>query len=139
MSDGPATHGPRPAESDAQALHDAAVLEMLADDLVDVVLIDVGVPDSVGVDHGNRPLLAAIEAARLVDANLAGAGKLEALDAVLGVVAHLLRAAVVAALLAVGALVAAEEDVALVIAHVDPGALPELNGAAEGGVRSNSE
>src|SRR5262245_52210422 len=108
---------PRPGNLDAQTLDDASVLQMLGDDLVNVLLVDVGVPDGVGIDDHHRPLLAAVETSRLVDAHLARAGKLEALHAVLGVVAHLLRAAVGAALLAVGALVAAEEDMTLVVAH----------------------
>src|SRR5262245_58904702 len=66
--------GPRPAESDAQALDDAAVLKMLADDLVDVVLVDVGVPDGVGIDHNTRPFLAAVKAPRLVDAHFTRSG-----------------------------------------------------------------
>src|SRR5688572_1279841 len=90
---------------------------MLVDDLVDVLAIHVGIPDRIGVDHHDRALLAAVEASRLIDAHLAGPGELQALDAVLGVVAHLLRAAAVAALLAFLALVAAEKDMFPVVAH----------------------
>src|SRR5258707_1153257 len=50
-----------------QPLDDTAVLEVLLDDLVDVGLVDVGVPDRVGVDDNARAFLAAVEAARLVD------------------------------------------------------------------------
>src|SRR5688500_178873 len=90
---------------------------MLVDELVDVLAVHVGVPDRVGVDHHDRALLAAVEASRLVDAHLAGPGELQALDAILGVVAHFLRAAAVAALLAFLALVAAEENVLAIVAH----------------------
>src|SRR5688572_23685928 len=54
-----------------EALDDAAVLQMLFDDLVDVGLIDVRVPDRIGVDHDAGTFLAAIEAARLIYADLA--------------------------------------------------------------------
>ena len=49
--------------------------EVLLDDLVDVRLVDVGVPDRLGVDDDARAFLAAVEAARLVDADLAGPGR----------------------------------------------------------------
>ena len=41
------------------------------DDLVDVGAVDVGVPDGVGIDDEHGSFLAAVEAARLVDAHLA--------------------------------------------------------------------
>src|SRR5689334_14751623 len=90
---------------------------MAVDDLVDVAAIDVGVPDRFGIDDQHRSFLAAIEAARLVDAHLAGTGETQRLDALLGVLLHLERAGVGAALLGSLALVAAEEDVTPVITH----------------------
>ena len=47
------------------------MLQVLGDDLVHVVLVDKGVPDVVGVHHEHRALVAAPEAAGLVDAHLA--------------------------------------------------------------------
>src|SRR4051812_24653057 len=111
----------RPARSYPQALHDPAVLEMLLDDLVDVGLVHVGVPDLLRIHHDAGAFLAAVEAAGLVDAHGARARKAELLDALLGVVAQRARALVVAAGLAVLALVAAEEYVLVVVAHEDPG------------------
>src|SRR3989449_7415317 len=72
----------------AQALDDAAVPQVLLDDLVDVGAVDIGVPDRVRVDHHAGAFLAAIEAPGLVDAHFPGAGKAEFLDALLGVIAH---------------------------------------------------
>src|SRR5512144_2790728 len=43
--------------SDAQPFDDTAILQVLADDLVDVFLVDVGVPHRFGVDHQYRTLL----------------------------------------------------------------------------------
>src|SRR3954469_2437919 len=56
------------AASDPQPLDDAPVLHVLLDDLVDIGLVHVGVPDRVGIDHDAGAFLAAVEAARLVDA-----------------------------------------------------------------------
>src|SRR2546423_3974056 len=103
--------------SHPQPLDDAAVLQVLLDDLVDVGVVEVRVPDAFRIDHDARPLLAAIEAAGLVDADLAFAGETELLDAALGVIADLARPLVVAADAAVVALVAAEEDMLCVIGH----------------------
>src|SRR5687768_12218467 len=94
--------------SDAQPLHHAAVLEMLLDDLVDVFLVDVGVPHGFRVDHHHGTQLTAIHASRLIDADLARAVELQRLDAVLGVFTDLARPVVVAALSAGFALIAAE-------------------------------
>src|SRR5262245_18961623 len=90
------TAGARP-HLHPQAFDDAAVPQVLLDDLVDVGLVDIGVPDRVRVDDDAGTLLAAIEAARLVDAHLAFTGHAERLDAALGVVAHGRGALVVAA------------------------------------------
>jgi thimet oligopeptidase len=77
------------------------------------------VPDRVRVDHDAGPFLAAIEAARLVDAHLAFAGEAELLHPLLGVVAHCRRAFGVAAgpVGAGVALVTAKENVFVVIGH----------------------
>src|SRR6185436_13353849 len=107
-----------------RALHpepfdDAAVLEMFLDDLVDVGLVDVGVPDRFRVDDDAGAFLAAVEAARLVDADLAFAGETELLHPFLGVVAHRRRALAVAAgpVRARVTLIAAKENVLVVVGH----------------------
>ena len=93
------------------------LLQVRVDDLVDVVLVDVGVPDRFGVDHGHRAAGAAVQAAGLVDAHAARPGQALALDARLAVVEARLRSMLRAGVLAVVALVQAEEDVPLVITH----------------------
>src|SRR6185503_20873409 len=65
--------------SDSKSFDDAAVQEVLLDDFVDVGAVDVGIPDRLRIDHDAGPLLAAIEAARLVDAHLALACETERL------------------------------------------------------------
>jgi hypothetical protein len=55
----------RPESSNLQ-LDNAAVDDMRIDDLVDIVTIDIGVPNRVGIDDEHRAFVAAIEAAGLV-------------------------------------------------------------------------
>src|SRR5260221_7634348 len=105
------------AASHPQAFDDAPVFQVLLDDLVDVGAVHVGVPDGVRIDHHARALLAAVEAAGLVDAHLPLPREAELLHALLGVVAHLRSALVVAADLPAVALVAAEEYVPGVVGH----------------------
>src|SRR5262245_21124744 len=77
---------------DAQSRDDAPVHQVLVDDLVDVGLVDVRVPDLLGVHDHDGAFVAAIEAARLVDAHLALAAELELLDAALRIGLHFLGA-----------------------------------------------
>src|ERR1035437_9528500 len=93
------------------------MLPVFLDDLVDVMLVDIGVPDFFRVHHDAGAFLAAVEATRLVDARVAFPGEPEFLHALLGVVAQRTRALVVAADPAALALVAAEENVVGVITH----------------------
>ena len=92
---------------------------MLLNDLIDVLTVDIAVPNALGIDHADRPLVAAIQAAGLVDAHPAGSGQPQFLDPGLGMVAHVRGAATVAGrpLRVRPAIVDAEEQVALVIAH----------------------
>ena len=69
-----------------QALDDLALLQVRIDDLVDVVLVDIGVPGGVGIDHRDRAAGAAVQAAGLVDADPARPGEALGLDARLAVV-----------------------------------------------------
>src|SRR5689334_3083017 len=53
-----------------EALDDAAVLEVRVDDLVDVVAVDVGVPDRLGIDDRHGAAGTAVQAPGFVDAHL---------------------------------------------------------------------
>ena len=91
---------------------------MFFDDLVQIALIDIGVPNAFGIDHDHRALVAAIHAARRIDADaVLGIRDAELFDFVFDVVTHLLRSVVVAATLVVGALVGAEEYMFVEITH----------------------
>jgi type IV pilus assembly protein PilM len=84
---------------------------------VDVMLVDVRVPDTLGIDDDARPLVAPVEAAGLVDADPALAVQPHLLDARLGVLLHLRRGVAAAARCSVLADVQAEEHVMPVVAH----------------------
>src|SRR5487761_2652604 len=60
--------------------------QMLLDDLVDVVLVDIGVPGFFRVHDDAGALLAAVQTTRLVDAHSAFAGEIELFHTLLGVV-----------------------------------------------------
>ena len=123
----------------AQALDRPAELQVRLDDLVDVGLIDIAVPDAFRVHHRHRARSAAVQAAGLVDAHLAGAGQALGLDALLAVVERRLRAVVGAAGFAIGALVQSKENVTLVVMR-GRGAHAPILGADHGpGSGSGSE
>ncbi len=71
---------------------------MAVDDLVQIVPIDVGVPDVVRIDHDDRAGFATPHAAGLVDPDLPVTVYAKRLQALLDVVARLVGAVVLAAL-----------------------------------------
>ena len=94
---------------------------MLLDDLLDVFLVNIVVPDFFRIDDDHRTLIATIHAAGLVDPDLATAFQFELADAILGIGLCLAGAHIVAAAFALATLVATEKNVMFVIAHADPG------------------
>src|SRR5690606_18127172 len=108
-----------PWSSDHQALHRFPTHEMRVDDVIDIALVDIGVPDAFRVDDHDRPFLAAVQAAGLVDAHLACSRESQLLDALLRIFLHGLCIAV-GATGAIGpgrALVQTEKYVVTVVAH----------------------
>src|SRR5690606_27958270 len=77
-----------------QALDAAAVLDVRFEDLVDVGFGPTGVPDAFRIDDDGRPELAAVEAAGVVDADIADA---ELLRLLLHIGPQLFRALLAAA------------------------------------------
>src|SRR5512141_2620563 len=69
------------AASDFQAFDHLAADQVGLDDFIDVAVVDEGVPGSLRIDHQHRAFLAAVEAAGLVDADLALAVQVQLLDA----------------------------------------------------------
>jgi hypothetical protein len=87
------------------------------DDLVDVLPIDLRVRDCVRIDDDARTLVAAVQAAGLVDADLALTAEAKLFDASLRVLLHLGRVMTAAAGGTFLALVQTEKDVMLVVTH----------------------
>src|SRR3989344_1148330 len=100
-----------------QALDDLATEQVTVDDLVDVALVDEGVPGAFGVDHGDRAARTAVQAAGLVDPHATLAVAPGRGHTGLAMVETGLSGMVGAGRLAVDALVQAKEDVTLVIGH----------------------
>jgi hypothetical protein len=102
---------------DPQALHDAAIDEMLFDNLLDVVAVLIRVPDRVRIHDHNRAFTATIQAAGRIDSHAALARDVEILGATLGILTHFGGGMIFAAHIPVVAVVGAEEHVAFVIRH----------------------
>src|SRR3569832_645438 len=98
-----------------QAFDDAAVLQVRLDDLVDVLLVDIGVPDGLGFVVAHRATRAAIHAAGLIDANLSGTGQARFLYFLFAVFERLPRTVRTACVFAGLAFIEAEEDVMFVV------------------------
>ena len=90
---------------------------MFRNDFVDIVLVDVGVPDVVRIDDHHRAFGTTVHATRQINAHPAFAAQVQLLDAILGVAANTLRVMLVAALASVVALIDTEKYVMLVITH----------------------
>ena len=102
------------------AFDDFAADQVGVDDVVDVAGVDVGVPGAFGIQHQHRAFFAAVEAAGLVDADLARAIDAQFLDAFFRVLLGYFGALLAAARTTIVALVHAKEDVVLkeLFAHV---------------------
>jgi len=44
--------------------------QMFADDLLDILHMNKPIPNRIGIDHNNRPMLALIQTPQLIRANL---------------------------------------------------------------------
>ena len=93
------------------------MLNMFADDFVDVFFVDVGVPGFFGIHDDDWAFVAAVETAGAVDAHFARAIEFQCFDFIFGVAAHSFRAAIVTTSFAVFALVDAKKYVVFVEAH----------------------
>jgi hypothetical protein len=103
--------------SDPEAVDRASEDEMFLDDFLDVVVVDVGVPDSFGVHDENRSFITAVHAASLIDAHFPFALEFERGYAILGVGLCSGGAKRIAAAFSFFPLVAAKENVMRVMTH----------------------
>ena len=92
-------------------------MDVLPDDLVDVFLVDVGIPDFLGINDHHRTFVTAVQTSRHIDTHFARTIEREFLDFGFGVIAYFGGAMVVAAAFAVLALIAAEENVMAIVTH----------------------
>lgn len=99
-----------------QALHGAAVDQVLVHDFLDIGLPGVGVPDRLRVDHEHRALLAAVQAPGRIDPHPPRSLEARYPDPLLGIGSRTLRVVVLATGTPVAA-VGAEEDMAGVVAQ----------------------
>jgi hypothetical protein len=100
-----------------QALNHPPVDQVLIDDFVNILLIDIAVPDVVGIDHYDRTFTAAIQTPGSIDTDFAGTGDTQFLAALFRVIAHCLGIEALTAGGTVGAQVNAEEDMISVVGH----------------------
>ena len=103
--------------SDSQTLHDPPVLQVFIDDLVQVLPVQVGVPDIIRVHDQHRSLFTTIQAPRRIDSDTARTGDTKLLAALLDIIAHGRGIKTLAAGAAVGTQVRTEEDVVTIIRH----------------------
>ena len=100
---------------DQQALDDLAILQVRLHDFINVVVIDIAVPDRIGIHHTHGACSAAVETARLIDPYLADSAQPRRLDGLFAVRCPISAIVIGAAGLAGLALIGAKKDVALKI------------------------
>ena len=69
-----------------QTFDHTPVAQVRLDDFIDVCLVDKGVPDRLGIDHGDRAGSAAVKTAGLVDPHLARTGQAQGFDTLFAMV-----------------------------------------------------
>jgi len=101
-----------------QALDHSPVYQMFFDDFIDIFLIDIGVPDVIWVDHGDRSFAATIQATGDIHPDRAFAfGYTQFFGALFGVISHCLRIILLTTLGSVLAQIGAKKDVPLIVSH----------------------
>lgn len=101
----------------SQSIDNSPLYQVTVDDLVQILPVDIGVPDGFRVNHGHRAQLAAIETARVIDPDLTWSRDAELLATPLDVIASLLGTALATALAAVFTLIGTKKHVAGKITH----------------------
>ena len=101
-----------------EPFHDSAVSEVLLDNLVDVLLVNIAVPDRLGVHDHDGTLGTTIQTSRGVDAHLSLSRQAKLFTALLGVVTHRLCAKALTALAAIFTQVRAEENMVFEVGHL---------------------
>lgn len=101
----------------SEPIDEPPLYQVAVDDFIEILSIDIGVPDGLRVNHGHRAQLAAVQTARVIDPDLTRSRDTEFLATLLHVIARLLRATLVTALAAVFTLIGTKEHMAGKITH----------------------
>jgi len=107
-----------------KSIDDLPLLQVLFDDLIQIIIINIGVPRLFGVNHHHRTLLATVQTTGVIDAYLALATQAELFAALFYVIAGFLCAALITGLALATSQVGTEKHMVLVIGHT----LSPLNG-----------
>jgi len=102
---------------DLQAFDNSAVEQVFLDDLVDIPLIHIGVPDAFGVNHDHGAFLATVQTPRRVYPHAAPAGDTQLFAAPFGMITHRQCVEALATGAAIGTLVGTEKDVIAIVVH----------------------
>jgi hypothetical protein len=103
---------------DLQPFHDLPVSQVLFDYLVDILPVNIAVPDRLRVHDHHRSFRTTIQAARGVNPDPTLAGQPQRLAALLGIVAESRCAESLATLTAVFTKIGTEKDMMSVIRHL---------------------
>jgi hypothetical protein len=104
--------------SNLESLNRTVMDQMLIDDFVNVGLVNIAIPSSLGIDHHDWTIITTIEAACAVNPNLSWPAFFQGFYFFLRVGLHLVGAASCAAGGAIFSLVYAEKDMFFKVAHV---------------------
>ena len=102
---------------DKQSLNDTPVLQVFRENLINIRLVQVGVPDCFRIDHDHGPLCTPIQAAGCIDAHTALTCQAQLLAALLSIIAQCSGTKALATITAIIALVDAEKNMVSVVRH----------------------
>jgi hypothetical protein len=102
---------------DSQAFHNPSVLQMLLDYLVNILPINITVPDRFRIHDQDRPFRTSVQATRCIDPDPSLACKSQLLATLLGIVTNTPGTEPLTAVTAILALIGAEKNMISVIRH----------------------
>jgi hypothetical protein len=103
--------------SNLQAFNDATIEQVLLNDFLDILFVDVVIPNLFRVNNNHRPVIATIHATGLVDAHLALAFKFQLGNSIFRVGLRFGGAQAVATAFTLASLIAAEENMMFEVTH----------------------
>ena len=101
----------------SQALHNPPVLQMLFNNLIDIFLIYIGIPDRFRVNSDHRAIRTAVQTASSINPYPALAGETQLPATLLGIIAQPLRTKALTTFTAISPQICTKKDMVLVIGH----------------------